>query len=134
MKRNKDIENLPINFRHEKQYILINNLDSWEKLKDLSTKDINKIIVKSPLCTESRLIKIRAIATFIFFLDLTPQEGYLLLHCGVGSMKALSILNPHNLEKNIGRLERSLKIKMTEPINLIKIKHWISKAKFLEDD
>ncbi len=134
MKQTKSIKLLPINFRHEKIYILENNLDSWEKLKNLSDKDIIKIISKCSLCTQSRLKKIKAIANFIFYLNLTPQEAYLLLHCGVSSFKALSSLTPHDLKQKIGRLERSFNIKMKDPTNLIKLKRWIKEAKYLKDD
>ena len=122
---------LPINFRHEKEFLINNNFDSWQKIRNLSDSDINKIIKSELLCTESRLIKIRAIAIFIVDLNLLPHEASLLLHCGVGNIKTLSNLNPDSLKKKIGRLERNLNIRKQSNLDLSLMKIWISRAKEL---
>ena len=122
---------LPINFRHEKEFLINNNFDSWQKIRNLSDSEINKIIKSELLCTESRLIKIRAIAIFIIDLNLLPHEASLLLHCGVGNIKTLSNLNPESLKKKIGRLERNLNIRTQSNLDLSLMKIWILKAKKL---
>jgi len=120
---------LPSNFRHEKSFFIQNNLNDFEKLSNLSDLDINEIQKKSSLCTLNNLKKIRAIAIFKKEIGISPPQAYLLLHCGIGSIKSLSISTPYELERKIGRLERSLRVKTNTEINLIILKKWITKAK-----
>ena len=128
---NSDFTILPVNFRHEKEFLINNNFDSWQKIRNLSDSEINKIIKSELLCTASRLIKIRAIAIFIIDLNLLPYEAFLLLHCGVGNIKTLSNLNPESLKKKIGRLERNLNVRTQSNLDLSLMKIWILKAKAL---
>ena len=128
---NSDFTILPVNFRHEKEFLINNNFDSWQKIRNLSDSEINKIIKSELLCTASRLIKIRAIAIFIIDLNLLPYEAFLLLHCGVGNIKTLSSLNPESLKKKIGRLERNLNVKTQSNLDLSLMKIWILRAKTL---
>ena len=124
-----DFTILPVNFRHEKEFLINNNFDSWQKIRNLSDSEINKIIKSELLCTASRLIKIRAIAIFIIDLNLLPYEAFLLLHCGVGNIKTLSNLNPESLKKKIGRLERNLNVRTQSNLDLSLMKNWILRAK-----
>lgn len=133
MNRKNNLKILPINFRHEKEFLIKNNFDSWQKIKKLSDSEINGIIKSDLLCTQSRLVKIRAIAIFIIDLDLLPHEAYLLLHCGIGNIKALSNLNPDTLIKKIGRLERNLNLRTKSNINMSSMKRWISRAKNISE-
>ena len=128
---NSDFTILPVNFRHEKEFLINNNFDSWQKIRNLSDSEINKIIKSELLCTASRLIKIRAIAIFIIDLNLLPYEAFLLLHCGVGNIKTLSNLNPESLKKKIGRLERNLNVRTQSNLDLSLMKIWILRAKTL---
>ncbi len=128
---NIDLTILPVNFRHEKEFLINNNFDSWQKIRNLSDSEINKIIKSELLCTASRLIKIRAIAIFIIDLNLLPYEAFLLLHCGVGNIKTLSNLNPESLKKKIGRLERNLNVRTQSNLDLSLMKIWILRAKTL---
>ena len=120
---------LPINFRHEKKYLIKNNLDSWEKLRCLNDSEINNILKSDPLCTQSRLLKIRAISIFIIDLEISSHEAYLLLHSGISSVKSLSTLNPAIIQKKIGRLKRNLNLNTGSNIDLAVLKSWILKAK-----
>ena len=129
MNNKNNLTILPINFRHEKEFLIKNNFDSWQKIRNLSDSEIKEIIKAESLCTESRLIKIRAIAIFIIDLDLLPHEASLLLHCGVGNIKTLSNLNPESLKKKIGRLERNLNIRTQSNLDLSTMKSWILRAK-----
>ena len=119
---------LPTNFRHEKSFFIKNNLNDSEKLSNLSDLDINEIQRKSPLCTLNNLNKIRAIAIFKKEIAISPPEAYLLLHCGVGSIKSLSLTTPYELEHKIGRLERSLRVKTETQITFAVLKQWVKRA------
>ena len=120
---------LPTNFRHEKSYFIQNNLTDFEKLSNLSDSDINEIQRKSQLCTLNNLKKIRTIAIFKKEISISPPEAYLLLHCGIGSIKSLSISTPHELEVKIRRLERILRVKTETDITFSLLKTWIERAK-----
>ena len=119
---------LPINFRHEKSFFTKNNLNDFEKLSNLSDLDINAIQRKSQLCTLNNLKKIRAIAIFKKQIGISPPEAYLLLHCGIGSIKSLSLSTPYELERKIGRLERSLRVRTQKDITFSLLKKWIKRA------
>jgi hypothetical protein len=129
MENKKFLDFLPTNFRHEKAFFIKKNLIDLEKLSNLSDLDINEIQNKSPLCTLNNLKKIRAIAIFKQEIAISPPEAYLLLHCGIGSIKSLSLSTPYELERKIGRLERSLRVKAGTEITFALLKKWIKKAK-----
>ncbi len=122
------IDFLPANFRHEKSFFIQNKLTDFEKLSNLSDLEINEIQRKSPLCTLNNLRKIRAIAIFKKEIGITPPEAYLLLHCGIGSIKSLSLSTPYELERKIGRLERTLRVKNRTDTTFSLLKEWIKKA------
>ena len=119
---------LPNNFRHEKSFFVQNNITEFEKLSNLSDLDINEIQRKSSLCTLNNLKKIRAIAIFKKEIGISPPQAYLLLHCGISSIKSLSISTPYDLERKIGRLERTLRVKTEADITFPLLKEWIQKA------
>ena len=131
MKKNSDLEILPANFRHEKEFLQNNNLDTWEIILNLSDQKIRHLLQKKSLCTESRIKKIRAIALFVNELNLTPHQAYLLLHVGIGSLRTLSTLNPHSLKQRIGRLERRMGVRTQQDIDQNLLKNWIKRAKDL---
>ena len=122
---------LPTNFRHEKSFFIQNNLTDFEKLSNLSDLDINEIQRISPLCTLNNLKKIKVIAIFKKEIGISPPQAYLLLHCGICSIKSLSMSTPYELERKIGRLERSLRAKTNAEINFILLKKWINIANHL---
>ena len=128
MKCKTFLDFLPNNFRHEKSFFK-NNQVNFETLSNLSDLDINEIQRKSPLCTLNNLKKIRAIAIFKKEISISPPEAYILLHCGIGSIKSLSVSTPYELEIKIGRLERSLKVKTQTAITFSLLKEWIKRAK-----
>ena len=128
MKRKTILDFLPTNFRHEKSFFIKNNITDFEILSKLSDFDINEIQRKSPLCTLNNLKKIRAIAIFKKEITISPPNAYLLLHCGIGSIKSLSRSTPYELDRKIGKLERSLRVKTKTEMTLIILKKWIIKA------
>ena len=128
MIKEKFLEILPENFRHEKSFLIKNKLNDFKKLSKLSDSELNIIQKSSSLCTLNNLRKIRAIANFKNELSISPNESYLLLHCGIGSIKSLSILNPNELRERIGRLERSLRTKTQTKLNISTLKDWIKRA------
>ena len=119
---------LPTNFRHEKSFFIQNNLTDVDKLSNLSDLEINKIQRKSSLCTFNNLKKIRAIAIFKKEIGISPPQAYLLLHCGISSIKSLSLSTPYELERKIGRLERTLRVKTEINTTSTLLKEWIKKA------
>ena len=128
MERQTFLDFLPTNFRHEKSFFIQNGLTDFEKLSNLTDLDINEIQRTSPLCTLNNLKKIRAIALFKKEIGISPPEAYLLLHCGIGSIKSLSLSTPYELERKIGRLERSLRVKTKTDITFLILKKWIKRA------
>ena len=128
MRKEVFLEELPSNFRHEKYYLIKNNLNNFAKLSKLKDLELNDIQRSSPLCTLYNLKKIRAIAIFKNELSISPNEAQLLLHCGIYSVKSLSILNPYQLKERIGRLERILSTKTQTKITLSTLKTWIIRA------
>ena len=131
MTKIRDLEILPINFRHEKEFLKNKNLNTWESIHKLTDMQISHFLQQKSLCTESRLKKIRAIALFIIELNLTPHQAYLLLHAGIGSLKTLSTLNPYSLKQKIGRLERKMGVRSQSNINQKLLKDWIKRSKDL---
>tara|TARA_B100000886_G_C20107698_1_gene360575 strand:+ start:40 stop:438 length:399 start_codon:yes stop_codon:yes gene_type:complete len=129
MEIKKFLDFLPTNFRHEKSFFIQENLNDFEKLSNLSDSDINEIQRKSQLCTLNNLKKIRAIAIFKKEISISPHEAYLLLHCGIGSIKSLSLSTPYELESKIGRLERILRVKTETDITFALLTKWIERAK-----
>ena len=126
-----NLEILPENFRHEKEFLKNKNINTWESIHKLTDMQINHFLQQKSLCTESRLKKIRAIALFIIELNLTPHQAYLLLHAGIGSLKTLSTLNPYSLKQKIGRLERKMGVRTKSEINQKLLKDWIKRSKEL---
>ena len=124
----KFLDFLPINFRHEKSFFIQNNLTDFKKLSNLSDLDINEIQRKSSLCTLNNLKKIRAIAIFKKEIGISPPQAYLLLHCGTSSIKSLSQSTPYELERKIGRLERTLRVRNETDTTFSLLKGWIKKA------
>ncbi len=131
MNNNNDLDILPLNFRHEKEFLKNNNLHDWKSIHKLNDQQINHLLQMKSLCTESRLKKIRAIALFIIELKLTPNQASLLLHAGIGSLKTLSTLNPYSLKQKIGRLERRMGVRTQSDVNQKLLKKWIKMSKDL---
>jgi len=119
---------LPNNFRHEKSFFVQNKLTDIEKLSNLSDLEINEIQRTYSLCTLNNLKKIRAIAIFKKEIGISPPQAYLLLHCGISSIKSLSLSTPYELERKIGRLERILRVKTETDTTFALLKEWIKKA------
>ena len=131
MTKIRDLEILPVNFRHEKEFLKNKNFNTWESIHKLTDMQISHFLQQKSLCTESRLKKIRAIALFIIKLNLKPHQAYLLLHAGIGSLKSLSTLNPYSLKQKICRLERKMGVRTKSEINQKLLKDWIKRSKDL---
>jgi len=131
MTKFSDLEILPVNFRHEKEFLKNNNLSNWASIHKLTDMQISHFLQQKSLCTESRLKKIRAIAVFIIDLNLTPHQAYLLLHAGIGSLRTLSTLNPYSLKQKIGRLERKIGVRTQSEIDQKLLKEWIKRSREL---
>tara|TARA_B100001769_G_C22064257_1_gene572594 strand:- start:589 stop:987 length:399 start_codon:yes stop_codon:yes gene_type:complete len=128
MTQKNTLEELPENFRHEKAFLIKNNLNDFEKLSKLKDHELNNIQKSASLCTLNNLRKIRAISVFKKELSISPHEAHILLHCGISSVKSLSKLNPYELKERIGRLERILGAGTETKITLSVLKNWILRA------
>lgn len=131
MNKISDLDILPVNFRHEREFLKNNNFNTWESIHKLTDIEIRHFLKQKTLCTESRFKKIKAIALFITELNLKPHQASLLLHAGIGSLKSLSTLNPYSLEQKIGRLERRMGLKKLSDVNQKLLKDWIKRSKDL---
>ena len=131
MTKINDLDILPVNFRHEKEFLKNNKLNTWKSIYKLTDLQISHFLQQKSLCTESRFKKLRAIALFIIELKLTPHQAYLLLHSGIGTLKTLSTLNPDSLKQKIGRLERKMGVRTKSEINQKLLKDWIKRSKEL---
>jgi len=113
-----------LHIRHINLLIDIKNkeLNNWFlKMAIINTFDDLKIFLNN-------LKKIRAIAIFKIEIGISPPQAYLLLHCGISSLKSLSQSTPYELERKIGRLERTLRVKTETYTTFIILKEWIKKA------
>ena len=81
------------------------------------------------MCTFNNLKKIRAIALFKKEISISPPQAYLLLHCGIASIKSLALSTPQELESKIRRLERILRVKTEADITFGLLTKWINRAK-----
>jgi len=63
---------------------------------------------------------------------ISPPQAYLLLHCGISSLKSLSLSTPYELQRKIGRLERIFRVKTETDITFTVLKEWIKKASQIE--
>ena len=131
MNTSECLEILPLNFRHEKDFLSTSKFNSLVKLRDLKDSEINMIMSKNSLCTASRLKKIRSMAIFMSDLNMQPHHAFILMHCGISNLKALSSLEPYVIETRINRFKRTLRLKDNNSITLRTIKGWITKAKEL---
>jgi len=84
--------------------------------------------LKIKFIENNNLKKIRTIAIFKKEIGISPPQAYLLLHCGISSIKSLSLSTPYELERKIGRLERILRVKNETDTTFSLLKEWIKKA------
>tara|TARA_B100000945_G_scaffold288972_1_gene261689 strand:- start:204 stop:602 length:399 start_codon:yes stop_codon:yes gene_type:complete len=122
------LENLPKNFYQEEKILLSNNIKTWESLLSISDKEIHKMIYGS-LGSVRNLKRLKCIAYFICTLDIEINEAALLMHSGLISNKAISILSPQELVQKTGRFERILRTGRIPLIDLSKAHFLIEKAK-----
>ena len=76
----------------------------------------------------NNLKKIRAIAIFKKEIGISPPQAYILLHCGISSIRSLALSTPNELERKICRLERILRVKTETDTSFTLLKEWIKKA------
>tara|TARA_B100001029_G_scaffold28790_1_gene21093 strand:- start:1166 stop:1564 length:399 start_codon:yes stop_codon:yes gene_type:complete len=122
------LKNLPKNFYQEEKILLSNNIKTWESLLSISDKEIHKMIYGS-LGSVRNLKRLKCIAYFICTLDIEINEAALLMHSGLISNKAISILSPQELVQKTGRFERILRTGRIPLIDLSKAHFLIEKAK-----
>ena len=92
MKVKNELDNLPENFTQEKQILTSLGINSWFKLMKLTDDEINQI-TQTALATLKNLKRLRCIAILIYELEIPQGEAALLMHSGVASSKALSLIH-----------------------------------------
>ena len=122
------LKKLAQNFRNEEKELSRLGINTWEGILKLGESNISKLI-KETLCTNQNLKRLRCIGLLICELDITQEESSILIHSGISSVKALGRLNPEELLKRTGRLERLLRTRRNPIINLKKASSLIKEAK-----
>ena len=118
----------PQNLKSEGEYLSRLGINTWEKIKCLRDKDITAIS-ESSLSTPRNLKRLRCIAILVSELNIHESEAALLMHSGIASINALSILSPEELFRRTKRLEGLLKTGRKAIVDLEKANNWIKKAK-----
>ena len=108
MNLEQPIKVLPQSFREEKKILFSKGINSWELIKSLTDKDINKLITKS-LGSIRNLKRLRGIASLMCELDLNFNEAALLIHLGFPTIKSIASLSPEELFQRAGRFERLMR-------------------------
>ena len=122
------LKDLPKTFYQEEKILLSNNIKTWDSLLSISEREIHKMIYGS-LGSVRNLKRLKCIAYFICTLDIEINEAALLMHSGLISNKAISILSPQELVQKTGRFERILRTGRIPLIDLSKAHFLIEKAK-----
>ncbi len=121
-------KDLPKNLRAEEKLLTSLGIKTWSEVKDLGDKDI-KEICQAGKSSSTNLKKIRGMAVLICELNLSQPEAALLLHSGIGTIKALANSSPQQLVLQAGRLVRQLNIGPVSFLNLRKANNLINRAK-----
>ena len=127
MQHESVLDDLPLNFRYEKEALISIGIDTWEKIKELKDEEI-ALLVKTSRSNSRSLKRLNFIALFVCDLDFTPAEAALLIHAGIASITALSNSSPQELVKKIGRLKRQLTLTMDQSFDLPTAYEWIKRA------
>ena len=122
------LKDLPKSFYQEEKILISNNIKTWDSLLSISDKEINNLIYGS-LGSVRNLKRLKCIAYFICTLDIQLSEAALLMHSGLISNKAISLLTPQELVQKTGRFERTLRTGRIPIIDLKKAHFLIEKAK-----
>ncbi|WP_320664210.1 DUF4332 domain-containing protein [Prochlorococcus sp. MIT 1223] len=127
MKTQDPFKNIPKNFQEEKKILLSLGINSWAQIKRLKDEELTKI-TQTTMATSRNLKRLRCIANLICDLKVSLGEAALLMHSGVSTIQALSVLSPAELVQKTGRFERFLKTGRQPIINLQKAHSLITKA------
>ncbi len=125
----KKLKDLPKNLINEYNSLLKEGINTWNEVKKLEDTDLNNLLKISKNLSLRNLKFIRGMASLIDELDLPPKDAALLMHSGVSTVSSLALLNPNDLLKRIGRLERQLHTHRNNPINLASAKSLINRAR-----
>ena len=117
----------PQAYRQEERLLRQEGLASWEQVAALEPALIRLLAARSP-GSEARLIRLRGQARLVVEVDLAPAEAALLLHAGIADPAGLAAAQPHDLHRQLGRLQRRLTGQAMAPISLPVVHGWIQRA------
>jgi len=118
----------PQAYREEVALLRHGGIGSWEAVAALGSREIRNLASHSP-GSEARLIRLRGQARLVVGVDLAPAEAALLLHAGVADPRALAMAEAHDLQRQVGRLQRRLTGTAMAPISLATVRTWILRAR-----
>jgi hypothetical protein len=117
----------PSAYRQEVLLLRQQGIGSWEAVAALDPPRIRRLASRSP-GSEARLIRLRGQARLVVEVDLAPPEAALLLHAGIADPAGLAAADPHDLHRQVGRLQRRLTGQAMAPIPLSTVRGWILRA------
>ncbi len=128
MNHETSLESLSKNFRDEQKALLSIGINNWTQVQELREEVLYEL-AQTTNSTLSNLKRIKGISVFVCELKLTPAEASLLIHAGIGSIKALSNSTPQEVLNKTGRLKRQLSFYTDKSFDLTTANKWIKHAK-----
>lgn len=117
----------PQAYRQEERLLREQGLASWEQVAALDTARIRRLAARSP-GSEARLVRLWGQARLVVEVELAPAEAALLLHAGIADPAGLAAAQPHDLHRQLGRLQRRLTGQAMAAIPLTVVHSWIRRA------
>lgn len=119
---------LPPHFRHEQMQLQNAGICTWQALAALDDSQL-RALPGHRGASERRLIKLRGQARLVVEVGLEPAEAALLLHAGIADRHGLANADPHQLQRAMGRLQRSLTGVTVPWLDLATLNRWIQQAR-----
>jgi len=123
-----DLSALAPHFGREQQQLSGAGVNTWAALAALSDAELRRL-GRQGGASERRLIKLRGQARLVVEVGLEPSEAALLLYAGIADRSGLANADPHQLQRAMGRLQRSLTGRAAPLIDLTTLHRWIQRAR-----
>ncbi len=119
---------LPAHFRREQEQLTLAGVTTWQALAALHDLELRRL-AGNGAASEQRLIRLRGQARLVVAVGLAPNEAALLLHAGIADRSGLANADPHQLQRAMGRLQRSLTGRAMPRLDLPVLHSWIRRAR-----
>ena len=119
---------LPPHLRREQHQLAAAGIHDWDQLARLEDGQLRHLGAGGG-ASEARLIKLRGQARLVSGLELQPAEAALLLYAGIADVAGLAAADPHQLLRQLGRLQRSLTGPAAPPPDPAMVRQWILRAR-----